>query len=158
MLFEDADAAVSSAESSVQAKNLMQAAAALSTAAAKVAEFHESQLKQQNQQIAKLAVEIARKVLMWEADQGHYKIEAIVQEALKNAPSHENVVVRLNPADAAVCRNMQENTTEMFAGIRITADANVKPAECVVETPRGIVESFIETHLQHIGEALANSQ
>jgi flagellar assembly protein FliH len=151
--------AISAAEMSRKAESFMRAAAALSAAVGKFNEFHEGQFKQHNQQIAKLAVDIARKVLMQEVNDGHYKIEAILQETLKNAPSRENAIVHLNPDDAAFCRRMQqENTSELLAEIKIIADANVKPAECIVETPQGIVESFIETHLQHIAEALANAR
>jgi flagellar biosynthesis/type III secretory pathway protein FliH len=149
----------SSAELARQTKNFTQVAAALSSATTKLNTFFENDVRQHNQQIAKLAVEIARKVLMQEVADGHYKIEMIVQEALKNAPSRENVTVHLNPTDAAVCRQAQEqNGGRLFDGIKIEADPNVKPADCVVATPRGIVESFTETHLLHIAETLAHVQ
>src|SRR5512140_459949 len=97
------DEAISANEISRQAKSFTQATAALSAAAGKLNEFYEKEIQQHNQQIAKLAVEIARKILMQEVNDGHYKIEAILQEALRNAPSRENVIARLNPADAAFC-------------------------------------------------------
>ena len=148
-----------SAELSQQTKKFMQAAAALSAITAKLNVFFENEVRQHNQQIAKLAVEVARKVLMQEVADGHYKIETIVQEAIRNAPSRENVVVHLNPADAAFCRQAQEqNGEKLFGGIKIESDPNVKPADCVVATPRGLVESFTETHLLHIAEALAYAQ
>jgi flagellar biosynthesis/type III secretory pathway protein FliH len=147
-----------SAEIARQTKNFMQAAAALSAVVTKLNAFFESEVRRHNQQIAGLAVEIARKVLMQEVTDGHYKIETIVQEALKNAPSRENLVVRLNPVDVAACRQTQEQGgIELFVGIKIEADPNVKPADCVVVTPRGLVESFTETHLLHIAEALAHA-
>lgn len=149
----------SAAELSQKIKSFTQAAAAISMAAAKLKEFHQNEFAQHNQQIAKLAVEIARKVLVQEVNDGHYKIEAILQEALRNAPSRDDVIVHLNPNDAAFCRQMQEeNGSEMFGPIKIIADSNVKQAECIVETSQGIVESFMETHLRHIAEALANAQ
>lgn len=153
----DADMAAP-AELSQQTNNFMQAAAALSAVTAKLNTFFENEVRQHNQQIAKLAVEIARKVLMQEVADGHYKIETIVLEALRNAPSRENVVVHLNPADAAVCRQAQEqNDGQLFGGIKIEADPNVKPADCMVVTPRGLVESFTETHLLHIAEAFTHA-
>jgi flagellar biosynthesis/type III secretory pathway protein FliH len=148
-----------SAELSRQTKTFMHAAAALSAVTTKLNAFLENEVRQHNQQIAKLAVEIARKVLMQEVADGHYKIETIIQEAIRNAPSRESVVVHLNPADAAVCRQAQEQSgTELFGGIKIETDPNVKPADCVVATPGGLVESFTETHLLHIAEALAHAQ
>jgi flagellar biosynthesis/type III secretory pathway protein FliH len=146
-----------SVELSRQTENLAQAAAAVSAVAAKLNAFLENEIRQHNQQIAKLAVEIARKVLVQEVSQGHYKIETIIQEALRNAPSRQNISVHLNPEDAASYQALEQNGTRLFDGIKIETDPNVKPADCVVITPRGLVESFMETHLLHIAEALAQA-
>lgn len=147
-----------SAELSRQTKSFMQAAAAVSAIAVKLNSFLENELRQHNQQIAKLAVEIARKVLMQEIADGHYKIETILQEAIRNAPSRENISVRLNPVDAAFCRQAQEQNPDLFSTIKIEGDPCVKPADCIVATPKGLVESFTETHLLHIAEALAHTE
>jgi flagellar biosynthesis/type III secretory pathway protein FliH len=147
-----------SAELSRQTNSFVQAAAALSAITAKLNSFLDNEVRQHNQQIAKLAVEIARKVLMQEVAQGHYKIETIIQEALRNAPARENISVHLNPADTAFCRQAQEQNPELFSNIKIEADPNVKAADCVIVTPKGLVESFIETHLLHIAEALAHAE
>jgi flagellar biosynthesis/type III secretory pathway protein FliH len=140
-----------------KAKALAQAAAAVAAIAAKLNAFFETEVRQHNQQIAKLAVEIARKVLVQEISQNHYKIETILQEALRNAPSRQGVSVRLNPTDAASLRKQEQDSDELFSGITIEPDPNVKPADCVVVTPKGLVESFTETHLIHIAEALGQA-
>ena len=38
--------------------------------------------------------------------------------------------------------------------VRFVADPEIGRAECVVETPEGIVESTLDAHLSEIGEAL----
>ena len=40
------------------------------------------------------------------------------------------------------------------AGVKFVPDTNVGRAECVVETPKGIVESLIDRHLDQVGSAL----
>ncbi len=105
--------------------------------------------------IARLAVEIARKILLHKVAQGDYDIQAIIEEALKRAPARQSVVIRLNPEDLPRCQqHQQENPDSPFAELEFTADWSVGKGECLVETPKGIVKSFIEEHLERITEAL----
>jgi flagellar biosynthesis/type III secretory pathway protein FliH len=117
---------------------------------------HEQMIAQQPEQVAKLSVEIARKILTRRIQNGDYKIETILKEALKNAPTHTDIVVRLNPQDLAQCQRLQQDEPDSdFANIKFVADANIGAAECVIETPKGIVKSLIDEHLARIEEALA---
>ncbi len=118
-------------------------------------QLHEQTLVRHRAEIARLAVEIARRILMCKAAQGDYEIQAIVEEALKRAPTRQNVVVRLNPEDLSRCQQLQkDNPQSPFAELEFTADWSIGRGECLVETPKGIVKSFIEEHLEHISEAL----
>lgn len=106
-------------------------------------------------QIAQLAVEIARVVLMQKVLEGAYDIEAIVKESLTHAPTREDLMIRVNPEDLADCCAAQSGKAgEVFEGIQFVADHGVGRAECVLESPRGIVQSMIDEHLYKIGEAL----
>jgi flagellar assembly protein FliH len=118
-------------------------------------QLHEQTLVHNRTEIARLAVEIARRILMYKTGKGDYEIQAIVEEALKRAPTRQNVVVRLNPEDVSRCQQLQkDNPQSPFAELELTADWNIGRGECLVETPKGIVKSFIEEHLDHIREAL----
>jgi len=82
-----------------------------------------------------------------------------VEEALKESPTRRNIVVHLNPEDVAPCRELQrQNPQSPFAGLEFTADRSIGRGECLVETPKGIVTSFIEEHLERISEALQKVQ
>jgi len=117
--------------------------------------LYEETLEGNRAEIARLAVEIAGRILRYKIGKGDYEIQAIVEEALKRAPTRQNVVVRLNPEDVPHCQQLQkENPQSPFAELELTADWNVGRGECLVETPKGIVQSFIEEHLEHISEAL----
>jgi len=117
--------------------------------------LHRETLAHNRAEIARLAVEITRKILVYKTGKGDYDIQAIVEEALKLAPTRQNIVVRLNPEDLPHCQQLQRESPENpFAGLELTADWSIGRAECVVETPKGIVQSFIEEHLDRIGEAL----
>ena len=121
----------------------------------KLNELYDSIFAGQREEIARLSVEIARKILMQKVEDGNYEIESIVKEALKNAPTHEDLVVHLNPQDLAQCQKaQQEGATGPLAGIKFVADSNIGRAECLLETGKGIVKSLIDEHLERIGKAL----
>ena len=120
---------------------------------------YEQMLASHHGEIAKLAVEIARKILMYKAGKGDYEIQAIVEEALKQAPTHQNVVVRLHPEDLPRCQQFQrENPQSPLAELEFVADWSLGRGECLVETPKGIVQSFIEERLERISGALQKVQ
>ena len=127
---------------------------ALDSAAEKLCLVYEKMISEHRQAIAKLSIEIARKILSQKVKDGDYQIESIVQEALNNAPSRQNIVVRLNPQDLAKCQQMQQGDNTL-ASVKLVADPTIGAAECIVETPKGKVESLIEGHMEQITRALS---
>ena len=129
----------------------------LEAVAAKLQLVYERAIVEHRQAIAKLAVEIARKILAQKVKDGEYQIESIIHEALNNSPTRQDIVVRLNPQDFTRCQQMQQQGEAAFAGIKFVADAGIGPAQCVVETPKGKVESLIDEHLEQVGRALSKA-
>lgn len=106
-------------------------------------------------EIAKLSVEIARKILMHKVQKSDYEIESIVKEVLEHAPTRQAVVVHLNPADLAQCQKLQQDDPSgSFAEIQFVGDPSIGRAECLLETPKGIIKWFIEEHMERISQAL----
>jgi len=139
----------------LQKENLSQLCRTLQNATEKIKEFQQNIFKEYKEQIAKLSVEIARKVLMQQIEQGDYKIDTIIKEALKDAPTYQNLIVHLNPEDLSQYQKVgQNNTAELPEGIEFTADSTVGRAECMLETPKGIVELSIDENLDRIAKAL----
>lgn len=121
----------------------------------KLNHLYERIFVERSEEIARLSVEIARKVLMQKVKDGDYEIESIIKEILNNAPSNQDLVVHLNPKDLADCRKIQQDTgSDAFAGIKFVADNNIEQAECVLESPKGIIKSLIDENLEQIGKAL----
>ena len=48
--------------------------------------------------------------------------------------------------------------TRKFVGIKFVSDSNIGRAECLIETPKGIVESLIEKNLEQISKALEKAE
>ncbi len=96
---------------------------------------------------------IARKVLMQEIQAGRYEIDPIVREALSRVPDRTPAEVHLNPGDIERCGGV-DTRDDAECPVRLTADANVAPGECLVVTDDGTVESTMEGHLGEIDQAL----
>jgi flagellar biosynthesis/type III secretory pathway protein FliH len=147
------DGAVNPEAVQAQREELMRAGKSLEAAAAKLQQFQEEIFS--SQQIARLSVEIAGKILQKEIGDGKYDIGKIIQEALKAAPAQQDVVVRLNGDDLKHYeKGIDEKSGDGLANVKLVADANIRPGECVVETNKGMIEYFIEEHLKKVSEAL----
>ena len=121
--------------------------------------LYEETLAAHRSDIAKLSVEIARRILMYKTSQGDHDMRAIVEEALKRAPTRQNITVRVNPEDFSACQQLQKEYPDSpLAELDIVADWSIARADCLVETPKGIVKSFVEDHLERISEALVKVQ
>jgi flagellar biosynthesis/type III secretory pathway protein FliH len=124
-------------------------------AADQLSQTCQSLFRDHRDQIAQLVVEIAHRVLKKKVTEGAYDIEAIVKETLSHAPTLEDVTIRVNPVDLADCRAAQTGKKgEAVEGIQFVADPGVGRGECVLESPKGIIQSMIDEHLLQIGEAL----
>ncbi len=146
-------------DSEAQKTAFSQAYQALNDVVTKLNECYDKVFVEHKEEIAKLSVEIARKILMQKVENGDYEIESIVKETLKNTPSRQDVVVHLNPEDLAQCQKAQQDKPgDTFAGIRFVSDPKIGRAECLLESPKGIIESLINEHLERVGKALKKAE
>ncbi|MHC4425985.1 MAG: FliH/SctL family protein [Planctomycetota bacterium] len=136
-----------------------QACQTLNGVIAKLNQFYDRVFVEHREEIARLSVEIARKILTQKVENGDYEIESIVKEALKNAPSRQDVVVHLNPEDLAQCQKAQQDEpSDALAGIEFISDANIGRAECLLESSKGIVKSLIDENLERVSKALEKNE
>lgn len=137
----------------------LQACRTLKALTDKLNQFYDKLFAEHKEEIARLSVEIARKILAQQVQNGDYEIESIVKEALTNAPTRQEVVVHLNPEDLILCQKAQQDEPNgALADIKLISDPNIGRAECLLETPKGIVESLIDEHLERIGKALKTAE
>jgi flagellar biosynthesis/type III secretory pathway protein FliH len=126
----------------------------LQQAAEKLKEMYERGISEQRAGIAKLAVEIAARIVRRKTEEGDYEIVKTVEEAMKEAGAEEDVTIHLNPRDMEQCKKAQASGEVKFSGVTFVADAGVGRAECRVETKRGIIASVIDEQLERVGKAL----
>jgi len=130
----------------------------LQGAANKLNNFYEEMFSAHKEEIARLSLEIARKVLMQKVSDGDYEIETIIEEALKSSPGSNDIVVHLNSEDlASYEKSLSDGEGCEFEGIKFVADSSIGKAECMIESPKGTIESRINGHLEQIGKSLIGS-
>ena len=136
-----------------------QACQTLNGVITKLNQFYDKVVVEHREEIARLSVEIARKILMQKVNNGDYEIESIVREALKNVPSRQDLVVHLNPEDLAQCQKAQQDEpNDALAGVQFVSDPNIGRAECLLESAKGIVKSLIDENLERIDRALKKAE
>ncbi len=142
------------ADFSQQAAQMRQAVAALHEGAAKLVQLQEQLIKEAEQQMLDLSLDIARKVLMQEIQASRYEIDPIVKEALGRVPLRSQVLVYLNPEDLARCELAQQAADGTGPALRFVGDASVAKAHCLLEASDGTVTSNVEERLEDIELAL----
>ena len=154
---QEAAGQVLTGELEAQKAAFSQACQTLNGVIDKLNKFYDKVFVGHSEEIARLSVEIARKILMHKVENGDYEIESIVKEALGNAPDRHDVVVHLHPEDVAQCqRAQQDDPGSALVGVTFVSDSNIGRAECLLESPKGIVKSLIDENLERIGRALKN--
>jgi flagellar assembly protein FliH len=148
-------ASINEEQLKVQQEELSRVCQALGEAVSKVNESCEDILSSQREQIVRLSVQIAEKILLKEISAGNYEIEKIICEALKSAPSQQEVVVRLNSDDFQRFQEAsKDHPNDLLSNISLVPDSLIGHGECVVETEKGVVEYYIDEHLKQISQAL----
>lgn len=131
----------------------------LENATAKINGLHEEIISAHNADIARLSVQIAEKILMKEIQAGNYDIEKIVQQTLTTVPNPQEITIRLNPDDLQKYQKAaDDNSIGSFENTKMIGDTNIGPAQCIIETDKGMVQYFIDEHLKQIDDALRNTE
>lgn len=142
-------------ELDAQKSVFLQACRILNEVISKLDQFYGRIFAEHREELARLSIEIARKILMQKVQKGDYEIESIIKEALNKAPANQDVIVHLNPEDMEKClKAQQDEQGGVLSGIKLISDPEVGRAECILESPKGIIKSLIEDSLERIGKAL----
>ncbi|MCD4831084.1 MAG: flagellar assembly protein FliH [Anaerohalosphaeraceae bacterium] len=106
-------------------------------------------------EIARLVIEIARKILIKKVEDKDYDIQEMIKAALENSAISGEITVRLNPQDMLDFKKAMQNAEiGEFKGANLVEDVSIGKAEFVIESPKGSIKSQMEEHLEQIGKAL----
>lgn len=105
------------------------------------------------QEALKLAMVIAKKIIVREADVDPEAIAGVIRNALGMAESSVVIRMRVHPEVADYCLH-QRQLLAIPDDVAIVADPAFSPGDCIVETETGEVDARIETQLKVLVEAL----
>ena len=114
-------------------------------------------LNKGEQQMVKLALAIAEKILHQEVLTRKEIIMEVLKGALKNITETDGMKIRLNPQDFRYMMEVKKDFLQSFEGIRnivFEEDASIKKGGAVVETMFGEVDARLESQLKEIQSAM----
>jgi flagellar assembly protein FliH len=109
------------------------------------------------EQIVKLALAIAEKILNQEVATHKDVILGVLKGALKNISETEGMKIRLNPNDFRYMMEAKKDFLQSFEGLRnvvFEEDVAIKRGGAVVETMFGEVDARLENQLKEIKKAM----
>jgi flagellar assembly protein FliH len=106
---------------------------------------------------ARLALEIARKILRTQISDHPDLVLETVKHAIRRAVGSGNIVLRVNPHDIGIVRDHRADFVTILDGIQhieIVDDRRVGNGGCVIDTGTGSIDARIETQLDWIEQNL----
>jgi flagellar assembly protein FliH len=110
--------------------------------------------EQAEEDLIRLAVAIARRVVRRELTIDPQAIVGLVRAALEQLASQEAVRIRLHPSDEAAVRACLGDAGS--PAVEVTADATLERGSAVFETPRGNLDASANAQLAEIERGLTD--
>ena len=138
---------------------LSKAVAAVNEVASMV-QLHESRwIANAEENIAALAVAVARHIVQHEVTVDAGSIRGLVTRALVQLPVDQPIVARLNPEDIASCGALvTPDASGRAPDIRWVADPHIMRGGCLVEGRERIIDGRIDTSLERVYRSIGNLQ
>jgi flagellar biosynthesis/type III secretory pathway protein FliH len=111
--------------------------------------------------LATLAVSIARQIIAREVRTSHEVIIDLVRHAVTEFPIDNPLRIRINPLDlSALAATPDGDVVRIAPGREITwvADARIYPGGCMVEGRERIIDGRVDTALERVYHRLINTQ
>ena len=102
------------------------------------------------EQVVRLTLAIARKVLHREAQVDPLLLAGILRVALEKIRSNTNTRLRAHPLDIKVWRDYFAQARENFPAPELIGDPEIQSGRCILETELGATEIGLETQLKEI--------
>lgn len=106
--------------------------------------------------VLRLAVKLAEKIIGHQLEQSDETIASIVATAMQHARQNETVTIHVNPNDmrAVDTHRARWETTGRARFVQAIPDARVAAGGCLIETESGTIDAQLETQLRVLERAL----
>ncbi|KAF0219419.1 MAG: flagellar assembly protein [Geobacteraceae bacterium] len=118
-----------------------------------ITRLREKVLRESEDDLLKLAIMVARKIIQQEISQDPQILANIVAAAISGCTDLDRVNIRLNPEDyhlVAADRQLYFSGIGRNTNITMTPDDAILPGGCMVETVTGTIDARIEVQLDEI--------
>ena len=109
--------------------------------------------RESEEDLLKLAIMIARKVIQQEITQHPQILANIIAATITDCAGLDRISIRLNPADYAVVAADRQNFFGSLCpdtSVTLAPDETISPGGCIVDTTTGTIDAQIETQLDEI--------
>ncbi|GAB7025733.1 FliH/SctL family protein [Geotalea toluenoxydans] len=133
-------------------ESLAKVSEALAKALLSTGGLRQKVMQESEEDLLKLAIVIARKIILQEISIDRRILVNIVKAAVSNVSDGDEVVVRLSPSDYEIVADHREFLPPANEKRRITlkADETIPGGGCLVETSMGAIDARIEAQLDEI--------
>jgi flagellar assembly protein FliH len=110
------------------------------------------------EQAARLAMEVAAKLVRAELTTAPERVVDVVRAAIRRASDRAAITVMVHPDDLSVCREAAGEIMERMGGIgvlEVVDEPRMDRGSCIVRTPNGDVDARFSSQLERVLEALA---
>ncbi len=139
-------------------QSLHAALGTLATAAQSV-QMHEARwLNNLEENIAAIAVSVARHIVQREIDYDPSFVASLVNNALSQYPIDQEIIIRVSPEDLATCRAVIDGDTAGARNLRWIGDASIERGGCLTEGRERIIDGRVDTALERAYRTIAQIQ
>ena len=115
--------------------------------------LREKVLRDSEEDLLKLAIMVARKIIQQEISHDPRILGSIIAETISCCSDHDRITIRLNPED---CSRVSANRSFYLTGIGVNTQVSLIPDEailpggCMVDTVTGTIDARIDVQLDEI--------
>lgn len=134
-------------------RGLLNVFRSLRTAAEDLLALREKVVRESEDELVKLIMKVARKVILREVAQDRRILSNVVQAAIADLSERDEIIIRLNPDDYALVTTSREDylRKELLTDkMQLKPDSSVLPGSCQIDTEMGTIDAGIDAQLDEI--------
>lgn len=134
-------------------RGLLNVFRSLRTAAEDILALREKVVRESEDELVKLVMKVARKVILREVAQDRRILSNVVQAAIADLSERDEIIIRLNPDDYALVTTSREDylRKELLTDkMQLKPDSSVLPGSCQIDTEMGTIDAGIDAQLDEI--------
>lgn len=115
--------------------------------------LREKVVRESEDELVKLIMRVARKVILREVAQDRRILSNVVQAAIADLSERDEIIIRLNPDDYALVTTSREDylRKELLTDkMQLKPDSGVLPGSCQIDTEMGTIDAGIDAQLDEI--------